>query len=120
MAGYFRFMRWMLFLLLVFGFEAAYAQAGFYAFGPKAGQQIETEEQKRNAFQEQSLQKMQGIQDLLKSQQESSAKQLELLTQQNQLLTTIIQLQQQQVQQQSAQQLLQQPAAVPAAPLPVQ
>ena len=103
-------MRRIIFFIALFGFSAAYAQQQFYAFGPKKGQPVESEEDKRTDYQQQSLQQLQSIQALLKTQQESSAQQLELLKQQNQLLNTVVQFQQQQIQQQAAQQLQQQPA----------
>ena len=97
-------MQRILFFLILFGFSAAQAQQNFYAFGPKAGQPIPTEEEKQNQYQADSLQQMKQIGDALKAQQDASAQQLELLKQQNQLLTTITQQLQYQSQVLAAQQ----------------
>ena len=122
MAGYFHFMRRIVFFLMLMGFSAAHAQQQFYAFGPKAGQPIPTEEQKQNQYQNDSLQQLKEIGDMLKTGQQTSAQQMELLKQQNQLLTTIVQQLQQQSQQLAAQQALQTQATVPVpmAPAPAQ
>jgi hypothetical protein len=97
-------MQRILFLAILFGFSAAQAQQNFYAFGPKAGQPIPTEEQKQNQYQADSLQQMKQIGDALKAQQDSTAQQLELLKQQNQMLMTIAQQLQYQSQLLAAQQ----------------
>ena len=111
-------MQRILFFLILFGFSAAQAQQNFYAFGPKAGQPIPTEEQKQNQYQADSLQQMKQIGDALKAQQDSAAQQLELLKQQNQMLMTIAQQLQYQNQLLAAQQgvPVQQQAPVQYAP----
>lgn len=110
----------MILAIVLLGISEAQAQDR-YAFGPKAGQIIETEEDKAARYRDQTVVQLKVIQDQLKAAQATSQEQLDLLKQQNQLLTTLIQYQQQQMQMQQYQlqqqmQSYQQPGIAPMAP----
>lgn len=104
----------LLFILLIF-FSSANAQER-YAFGPKKGQIVVTEEEKAQALQEQSLLQLQRMEELLKAAQVQLEAQSKLLEEQNKMLGTLVTLQQQS-QQMQLQQIQQQQLQQPVTPL---
>ncbi len=104
-------MRYIPLIILLF-FTHAGAQER-YAFGPKKGQIIITEEEKTRALQEQSLVQLQRMEELLKSAQAQLEAQSKLLEEQNKMLGTLVTLQQQS-QQMQLQQIQQQQLHPPA------
>jgi hypothetical protein len=105
--------RFILFLVL-FTSLAAQAQER-YAFGPKKGQLVVTEEEKARALQEQSLLQLQRMEELMKAAQVQLETQSKLIEEQNKMLGTLITLEQQsqQMQLQQLQQQQLQPAVIP-------
>ena len=106
--------RFILFLVL-FTSLAAQAQER-YAFGPKKGQLVVTEEEKARALQEQSLLQLQRMEELMKAAQVQLEVQSKLIEEQNKMLGKLITLQQQSQQMQLQQLQQQQPALSPLTP----